>query len=84
MAKKTNIVLAIIVGTIVNTVTCLGPWVIMIGPALMIALLPSQLIGSAVNAAVGLTVAQALRGAQKRGKRDMEEYIEPEDESLKM
>ena len=31
---KTNIVLAIIVGTIVNTITCLGPWVIMIGPAL--------------------------------------------------
>ncbi len=78
VAKKTNILFAIIVGTIVNTVTCLGPWVIMIGPALMIALLPSQLIGSAVNAAAGLTVAQALRSAQKHGKREIDEHIEPE------
>ncbi|NLB74592.1 MAG: hypothetical protein GX795_11310 [Firmicutes bacterium] len=78
VAKKTNILFAIIVGTIVNTVTCLGPWVIMIGPALMIALLPSQLIGSAVNAAAGLTVAKALRSAQKHGKREIDEHIEPE------
>ncbi len=78
VAKKTNIVFAIIVGTIVNTVTCLGPWVIMIGPALMIALLPSQIIGSAVNAAVGLTVAKALSSAQKHGKREIDDHIEPE------
>lgn len=68
--KKTNIVFAIIVGTIVNTVTCLGPWVIMIGPALMIAILPSQLIGSAVNALVGLSVATALKAAQVKKRPD--------------
>jgi len=79
VAKKTNIVSAIIVGTIVNTVTCLGPWVIMIGHAPMIPILPSQLIGSAVNAAVGLTVAEALRNAQKHGKREVDELIEPGD-----
>jgi uncharacterized membrane protein len=84
VAKKTNIVLAIVVGTIVNTVTCLGPWAIMIGTPLMIALLPSQIIGSAVNATVGLTVAAALKSAQKHGKHDHEELIEPEDESLNM
>ncbi|HPQ03731.1 MAG TPA: hypothetical protein PK183_10615, partial [Bacillota bacterium] len=78
------IVLAIIVGTVVNTITCLGPWVVMIGPALMVALLPSQLIGSAVNAAVGLTVAQALKSAQTHEKSDVEELVEPEDESFKM
>lgn len=84
VAQKTNIVLAIIVGTVVNTITCLGPWVVMIGPALMVALLPSQLIGSAVNAAVGLTVAQALKSAQTHEKSDVEELVEPEDESFKM
>ncbi|MEA4884724.1 MAG: ECF transporter S component [Clostridia bacterium] len=66
VAKKVNIVAAIVVGTIVNTLTCLGPWAIMVGPTLMIALLPSQIIGSAVNAIVGLTVAVALKGAQNR------------------
>jgi len=50
----------------------------------MIALLPSQIIGSAVNATVGLTVAAALKSAQKHGKHDHEELIEPEDESLNM
>ncbi len=44
----------------------------------MIALLPSQIIGSAVNAAVGLTVAKALSSAQKHGKREIDEHIEPE------
>jgi len=78
VAKKTNVIFAIIVGTIVNTVTCLGPWVIMIGPALILLCCQSQLIGSAVNAAVGLTVAQALRTAQKEGKREIDEHIEPE------
>ncbi|HAI86640.1 MAG TPA: hypothetical protein DCL63_06605 [Firmicutes bacterium] len=66
VAKKVNIVAAIIVGTIVNTITCLGPWALMIGTPLMIALLPSQIIGSAVNALVGLSVAEALKAAQNR------------------
>ncbi|MCR4425225.1 MAG: ECF transporter S component [Firmicutes bacterium] len=66
VAKKVNLLAAIIVGTIVNTITCLGPWALMIGPALMIALLPSQILGSAVNAVIGLTVARALKGAQNR------------------
>ncbi len=66
VAKKVNIIVAIIVGTIVNTITCLGPWALMIGTPLMIALLPSQIIGSAVNALVGLSVAEALKAAQKR------------------
>jgi len=68
--KKTNIIIAIIVGTSVNTVTCLGPWVLMIGPALMLAILPSQLIGSAVNALVGLSVAKALKAAQVKKRPD--------------
>ena len=68
--KKVGLVPAIVVGTIANTITCLGPWALMIGPALMIAILPSQLIGSAVNAAVGLTVAAALKAAQVRKRPD--------------
>lgn len=66
VAKKTNILFAIIVGTIVNTITCLGPWALMIGPALMMAIMPSQIVGSAVNALIGLTVAEALKAAQNR------------------
>ncbi len=66
VATKANIVVAIIVGTVVNTITCLGPWALMIGTPLMIALLPSQVIGSAVNALVGLSVAEALKAAQNR------------------
>jgi uncharacterized membrane protein len=66
VAKKAGVVPAVIVGTIANTVTCLGPWVIMIGMPLMLAILPSQVIGSAANAAIGLVVAGMLRTAQHR------------------
>lgn len=64
VAKKAGVVVAVIVGTVSNTVTCLGPWVVMVGLPLMIAILPSQVIGSAANAVIGLTVAGVLKAAQ--------------------
>ncbi|MDI7248129.1 MAG: ECF transporter S component [Bacillota bacterium] len=66
LAKKAGVVPAVIAGTITNTLTCLGPWVVMIGLPLMIAILPSQIIGSAANAVIGLAVAGVLRTAQHR------------------
>lgn len=74
--KRVNIVAAVIVATVLNTVTCLAPWLIMVGLPLMIAILPSQLIGSAANSIIGLTVARTLRNAQEHKRPEQAEPLQ--------